>query len=48
MLITHTQPREDLNDGKPHNSKPASALHVLLALQQVRAGNPIKTLKVPK
>lgn len=48
MLIHHTKARDDLNDGQPHQKKPATALQVLLALRQVRAGSPIKTLKVPK
>lgn len=48
MLIHHTKLREDLNDGQPHERKPATALQVLLALRQVRAGRPIKTVRVPK
>lgn len=48
MLIHHAHPRPDLNDGQPHERKPATALQVLLALKQVRAGRPIKTLRVPK
>lgn len=48
MLIHHTKPREDLNDGEKHEKPHRSALSVMLALAQVRAGRPIKTLKVPK
>ena len=47
MLLTHTQPRPDLNNGQKHEHK-ATALHLFLALQQVRGSRPIKTLKVPK
>lgn len=48
MLITHTQPRPDLNDGQPHDKPHRSALSVIHALAQVRAHNPIKTLRVKK
>lgn len=48
MLITHTQPRPDLNDGQPHAPRKATALHLMLALAQVRAHGPIKTLRVKK
>lgn len=48
MLITHTHPRADLNDGQPHTPRKATALHLMLALAQVRAHSPIKTLRVKK
>lgn len=48
MLIHHAKPRPDLNDGQPHEKKPASALSVMLALAQVRGSRPIKTVRVPK
>lgn len=48
MLITHTKERPDLNDGQPHTPRKATALHLMLALAQVRAHNPIKTLRVKK
>lgn len=47
MLIHRTKERPDLNDGEKHEPK-RSALAVMLALKAVRAGNPIKTVKVPK
>lgn len=48
MLLKNTKPRPDLNDGQPHEPRKATALHVMLALAQVRAGRPIKTIRVPK
>lgn len=51
MLITHKRPRPDLNDGKEHEPtehRKATALHLVLALAAVRAGRPIKTVRVPK
>lgn len=48
MLITHTKERPDLNDSQPHTPRKATALHLMLALVQVRAHSPIKTLRVKK
>lgn len=48
MLITHKHPRPDLNDGEKHEPRKATALHLVLALAAVRAGRPIKTVRVPK
>lgn len=47
MLLTHTQPRPDLNT-EVEPQKPFNPVHVLLALKQVRAVSPIKTVKVPR
>lgn len=48
MLLTNTKERADLNDGQPHTPRKATVLHLMLALQQVRAHSPIKTLRVKK
>lgn len=47
MLIHHTKERADLLGEKAEPRK-ATALQVMLALAAVRAGRPIKTVKVPK
>ncbi|NMF98421.1 hypothetical protein GPA27_13600 [Aromatoleum toluolicum] len=47
MLLRHTKERPDLNDGQRHEPehRQATALHLMLALKQVRQRGPFRTAK---
>lgn len=47
MLLRHTKERPDLNDGEKHEPERPhkTALHLMLALKQVRQRGPFRTVK---